>query len=230
MKERLIDRRIISEVINHCNNGLVPDQNYDRESYESEWFKNYFSFIEDEKLRSHLGDAFYQARFMYRIMSTLRLTVAKYKGIVKFQIIQYASICEAVMDYTINYYFKEEAEREFSVTELKRDNNTVAKDVKITKANKSLFLCYEKTKKGDLKRTRADFKTKFAVDKGIISSDLKSRFDVLYDLRNNVHILKAHEAGYTPKLREAKEAFFLMQDFVQAVKQFIEERQSVEAL
>ena len=49
-------------------------------------------------------DAFYQARFMYKLMNALNLPLAKQKGIVKFQIIQYASICEAILDMAITKY------------------------------------------------------------------------------------------------------------------------------
>ena len=42
----------------------------------------------------------------------------KQKGIVKFQIVQYASICEAVLDMAISNFFKEDAEEKFSVSEL----------------------------------------------------------------------------------------------------------------
>ena len=47
-------------------------------------------------------------------MNALNLPLAKQKGIVKFQIVQYASICEAVLDMAITKYFKEDAEKEFS--------------------------------------------------------------------------------------------------------------------
>lgn len=222
MSSPRLSQETIKSVVHNCNSGLVPAPNYSsNEQYASEWFRDFFDFIEDEKLRTQLGDAFYQARFMYRIMSSLRLPFAKHKGIVKFQIVQYASICEALLDYTIKRYFQADAERHFSVVELKKENNSVASDVRIQKGTKPLFLCYEKLKKGDLKRTRTDFKIEYAREKGIISQDLETRACALYNLRNNVHILKASEAGYVPKLKESKEAFILMQEFSDAVKTFI---------
>ena len=224
-----LSKEVIVDVIKHCNNGIVPDAKYNcnRQQFESAWFEDYFNFIDETGLRTQLGDAFYQARFMYKIMSNLKLSLAKYKGIVKFQILQYASICEAVLDYTISKFFKDEAETFFAVNELKKDGNALASDVKISKSGKTLYLCYEKTNKGILKRTRADHKSKFAVDKGIISEAIKCRFDQLYDLRNNIHILKAAETGYIPKLKEAKEAFLLMQEFVDSVKDFFKNHTEV---
>ena len=58
------------------------------------------------------------------------------------------------------------------------------------------------------------------MEKGLLTTDLKDRLDMLYDQRNNVHIIKAAEAGYNPKLREAKEGFELMRDVVEHVKNY----------
>ena len=211
----------ITEVDRYCNRDLVPDQDFSPDDqYHNEWFISYFSFLHDPQVEEQLGDAFYQARFMYKLMNALNLPLAKQKGIVKFQIVQYASICEAVLDLAINRFFKEDAENEFSVNELVKYPNAISADTKITCGNTQLILCKTKHKKGDLRRTRVDFKTKFGVSKGLISQATKEGFDSLYDLRNNIHILKAANSQYTPKLKEAKAAFLLMQSFVGEIKNY----------
>jgi hypothetical protein len=219
----MLQKEIITEVIKYCNKDLVPDKSFDGQNqYPSEWFEDYFSFLQNTSLSKHLGDAFYQARFMYKLMSALGLKLAKQKGIVKFQIIQYASICEAVLDYTIETFFKDDALSDFSVVEYTKCINAMSKSTKITYGNEDLFLCKYKKKKGELKRTRVDFKAEFAVEKGIISNGIKTQLCDLYDLRNNIHILKASETNYTPRLYEAKNAFQLMMDFTEEIKVFFE--------
>ena len=216
-----LSKDTIASIIGFCNRDLVPDQTFDSENqYHSEWFVSYFDFLAEPSVESQLGDAFYQARFMYKLMNALNLPLAKQKGIVKFQIVQYASICEAVLDMAIMKYFKEDAEETLSVLELVKYPNAVSKDTKITYGETPLVLCITKKKKGDLKRTRVDFKTKYAVSKGLISQSTKDLVDNLYDLRNNIHILKAANSQYTPKLREAKDAFLLMQSFVGEIKNY----------
>jgi len=216
-----LSKDTIASIIGFCNRDLVPDQTFDSENqYHSEWFVSYFDFLAEPSVASQLGDAFYQARFMYKLMNALNLPLAKQKGIVKFQIVQYASICEAVLDMAIMKYFKEDAEETLSVLELVKYPNAVSKDTKITCGGTPLVLCKTKKKKGDLKRTRVDFKTKYAVSKGLISQSTKDLVDNLYDLRNNIHILKAANSQYTPKLREAKDAFLLMQSFVGEIKNY----------
>lgn len=216
-----ISKKTITEIISYCNRDLIPDDtSFSPVTYQSEWFIQYFSFLNDPALETHLGDAFYQARFMYKLMSALRLPLAKQKGIVKFQIVQYASICEAILDIAITTYFKNDAEKAFAVSEYKKCSNAVSKTTKITYEGAELSLCRLETKKGVLKRTRIDNKTKFAVSKGLFSQATKDAVDSLYDLRNNIHILKAADSQYTPKLREAKEAFSLMQEFVSEIKTY----------
>ena len=116
-----LPQEIIAEVISFCNRDLVPDENFDAQNqFHSEWFRQYFCFLKNDNLEKHLGDAFYQARFVYKLMNALKLPMLKNKGIVKFQIIQYASICEAILDATIEKYFKEDAEKSFQKLNIKK--------------------------------------------------------------------------------------------------------------
>lgn len=214
-------KETITEVIRYCNRDIVPDESFNMEDdYPSNWFVDYFDFIDDDKLQRQLGDAYYQARFLYKLMCGLRLPLNKQRGAVKFQIVQYASICEAILDVALTKYFKAESEERFSVLELRKESTALAKDIKIAKGNTQLFVCSEKKKKGVLKGTRVDFKTEFAVEKGLLTNDLKERLDILYDLRNNVHIIKAAEAEYNPKLHEARDGFELMRDVVTHIKAY----------
>ena len=215
-----LDREIITEVIRYCKRDIVPDETFSIEESPSNWFCEYFSFLGDEKIQRQLGDAFYQARFLYKLMCGLRLKLSEQRGVVKFQIVQYASICEAVLDVAISKYFKTEAEKEFSVTEFHHDSSALASNVKLSRENKPLYICREKKKKGDLKRTRVDAKTKFAAEKGLLTQDLKDRLDALYDLRNNIHIIKAAETEYDPKLREARDGFELMRELVGFIRDY----------
>lgn len=217
----VLERNTITDVIRFCNRDLVPDSDFRlTNQFHNEWFVQYFSFIGNAAVETQLGEAFYQARFMYKLMSALRLPLAKQKGIVKFQIVQYASICEAVLDMAISKFFKEDAEEKFSVSELVEVPNALAVDIKIMQGNTNLLLCKTKKKKGDLKRTRIDFKTKYAVEKGLLLKATKDAFDSLYNLRNNIHIVKAANSQYTPTLREAKDAFSLMQTLVNEIKAY----------
>lgn len=106
-KDILIKRDCVCKIVEFCNRDLIPDNDFDpNDEYHSEWFERQFSFVDNESLRKQLGMAFYQARFLYKLMNALRLPRAKHYGIVKFQIIQYASICEAVIKRIVNAKFR----------------------------------------------------------------------------------------------------------------------------
>ena len=98
-------------------------------------------------------------------------------------------------------------------------HNALSSSTKITYDTKTVYLC-KKRVKANIKRERIDHKTDFAVQHNIISANTKKEFDSLYQSRNNIHILKATQNNYTPRLKEAKEAFTLMQTFVTEVKTF----------
>ena len=217
-------RRIIVDIIEFCNSHIVPDKNFIAapSGYQSSWFEAYFDFISDHVLGKHLGEAFYQARFLYKIMLALHLPQSKNKGFVKFQIIQYASICEALLQFVIETKFKEEYTREHVIYDFTLNQNALSKSTAITFEGKDLFLCNRKKKKVDLKRERIDNKIAFCLGKNVISESSASAFQQLYEARNNIHILKAINSNYSPKVSEAKSAFILMQKIRDEVKHFIE--------
>lgn len=220
MSKKQLDSQIATSVVNYCNKDLVPDADFDaEEQFESEWFEDYFDFLGNADLKKHLGSAFYQARFMYKLMSALRLPKAKHQGIVKFQIIQYASIYEAILDYIIERDFKDEIMEKYADT-IYSPVPALSKDTNVTYKGSKIYPCQKSTKKKSIKVMRIDWRTDFAVEKGIITQDVKDRICSLYDLRNNVHILKATRSNYFPQIKQSKEAFELMEEFVAQVKTY----------
>lgn len=84
-----VDEKMIKEVVANCNGTVISDSLYHHKKYKGhpiEWFKKYFDFIDNESVQLHLEDAYYQARFLYKLMSALRLTYFKQSAITKFQI------------------------------------------------------------------------------------------------------------------------------------------------
>ena len=153
-------------------------------------------------------------------MKALTLPKAKYYAFVKFQILQYASIYEAILDYYLDKYFKTEVTNRYADVTYS-PVEAMSKDTNITYQGNKLVLCKKITRAKPIKLIKIQSRTEFAVDKGIISEAMRTRICNLYDLRNNVHILKAAAKGYVPKLEEAKTAQMIMEDFVDEIKIFI---------
>lgn len=210
-----------SKVVACCNELLITDFNYDhRVEYPQNWFARQFSFIPDTKLQERLGEAFYEARFMFAVMSTLSLQLNKAKGIIKYQIIQYASICEALLNYTIDTYYNEEFGQRYASQNLSKVDQAISKLTTICYDGVPVYLCKYKTEKASVTWTSTPTKTEFAVEKGIISEDTKDKFCQLYDLRNNTHILKAASTNYTPKYKEAKEGYELTFQLIGEIRDY----------
>ncbi len=216
------------EILKYFNYGLVPSEEYNpAEEYPLDWFKRYFAFLSDEKLSAHLGEAFYQARYCSNVVRVLSLTHAKHKIFTNMQIIQYASICEALLQKTIEEFCKEEFQERYPIIELRKCPNALSNSTKIEFEKKPAILCIEKKTKADVKRERMPRKTEFAVSKGIISEDSKTKFDALYDTRNNVHLLKATQNDYSPRKIDAQNAFDLMEQIVGEIKVFYIENNKI---
>lgn len=210
-----------AKVIRCCNQGLITDESFNPENmYHNEWFLSLFDFIDDAKIREQLGEAFYQARFTYKLMQVLSLKQPKNRGIVKFQIIQYASICEGLLNYTLSQHFKSEFEKAYASHSFTDCTQALSGKTQITYDGKKVILCTEKVEKAKLQFASNPLKSAFALEKGIITESTKRKYCTLYDLRNNAHILKAAKADYHPNINEAKEAYALCFDFINEVKSF----------
>ena len=209
------------KVVSCCNGNLIPDHDFDWvHNYPREWFQQKFDFIPDERLKEHLGDEFYQTRFAYTLMQTLSLPMSKNKGIIKFQIIRYASICEALLNYTLEHYFKETFENQFAAVTFKKCSQALTEKTKITYDGKALYLCDTKSEKAKIEWTANPVKADFALENGILSETTKKKYCELYDLRNNAHILKAARADYYPRLKDASAAYELAVQFIEEIRAY----------
>lgn len=220
-----ITQEIREAIVNYCNALIVPDSNYlkkgGHKEHSIEWFKKHFNFIDNTTLQIHLADAFYQSRFVYKLMQGLRLTAFKRGAMIKFQIQQYASIYEAIIDFVLETYYKSEIKellKEIEYRPIKVLSSNSKFTVELNGKTETIVTCKQTTRDVPLKKTRIDKRTKIAVDLGIISQGIKESIDSLYDLRNNIHILKAASADYRPNINEAQRAFELMNPFVESVK------------
>ena len=233
MKKQLyIPKKTREIVVSYCNKHIVPNQEYiehPNHEHPIEWFKNYFSFIPDKSCQAHLADAYYQARFVYKIMQGLQLTSFKRHAFLKFQVQQYASIYEALIDFTLEKYHKKEIADILKEYEYK-PVSALARNVEFTVTDGSMkntiHTCKKVTRKINLKTTRISDRTEACVKLGIISKNIKRDLDNLYDIRNHIHILKAAQSNYRPTIKECLHAFELMNKIVTSIAKHIAKMES----
>lgn len=238
-----IDREIRAAVVKDCNDVIINEIDSinglpEGTEYPSQWFVDQFEFLGDPKLAKHLGEAFYQARFAYGLKEALNLSKAKYYGLVKLQILLYVPICEAMLDHMIKKYLHSDQDYEELITykeykdrdnltseELvliwrpKNDNNAPQNSVK----DQDVHLCSVVKGKGDVRFVSSDRKADLACKKGLISNATKEKYLEMYDIRNNVHIMRAYWTDYIPKAKGAADAYGLVWNFITELKQYCEE-------
>lgn len=66
-----------------------------------DWFDQQFDFIEDKALATRLALEFYSARYIYKLGEALAVRGEKMHAHNKFQIMQYASIYEAIITHLL---------------------------------------------------------------------------------------------------------------------------------
>ncbi len=74
------------------------------------WHVDQFSFIADIELQKRLARAFYSARYIAKLMEALFASQDEIHAFVKFQIMQYASIFEAVISNLLWNRYRDHAE------------------------------------------------------------------------------------------------------------------------
>jgi hypothetical protein len=66
-----------------------------------DWHVDFFAFIADDKLAKRLGEEFYSARVLYKIMTGLEAKDWMLRAQIRNQIFSYASIYEAVIHHLL---------------------------------------------------------------------------------------------------------------------------------
>ncbi len=66
-----------------------------------QWHVDQFPFIDNLELRKRLGRAYYSARYVGKLMEAIQAAGDEIHPFIKFQIMQYASIFEAVITHLL---------------------------------------------------------------------------------------------------------------------------------
>lgn len=224
-----------SKIIKYAKNHIVPECEF----YSSKptniarlrWFFEYFAFLDNKRFQHVLARAFYQARFLYKISMALNLQKVERLAVIKYQLIQYVSICEAMLNYTLERYFEKEKPKNPEYCSIMEN---VSGLLKVTYNNMDVFLCRSVTKSKSWHFIRTQDKTQILLSNNIINDEAKTQFDRLYDLRNRVHLYKEYQDECNGEIsamqrtddelliEHSKEAFDFMMKFTESLKKYYE--------
>lgn len=156
---------------------------------------NDFAFVDDRKLRENLAEVFYGVRWIYKLGLALLTKNAERAAHVRAQIVDYASVVEALLSYCIGHAIEygHTTGTGFNFD----DPVSRKKPIKWIKTNPE----------PQLRKRSLWWLVKVSREFGIISHQLETEVDWLRKQRNTVHLRQRSSLGRTAYLNQSKRAF-----------------------
>ncbi len=158
------------------------------------WHTDFFDFIKKPVLKRKLGKEFWSARVIYKLLEGLNATKTLKRAQIKLQVLQYASIYEAVIHHLLFTKYKSRPAVKALLISSRRTKisisssllNRLEKETKISKGE--IIVTREKPGKADVTKIRFDKKSDAAEKLGLITSSLRKDLVELFAERNSIHI------------------------------------------
>jgi hypothetical protein len=188
-----------------------------------EWHVAQFSFINDNELKSYLGRAYYSARYIAKLMEALYVSGDERYPFIKFQLIQYASIYEAVITNLLWNNFASHLEV------IKLQTHKAYKPVAAFGSlatmkfeDEIIFPCVyrdSKTPKNSIPfRDKVDCGIRIGFVDPAYSEEIKS----IYALRNLIHIESEAKKQIELEIDQSKNAYWRITPFLERISKFLE--------
>ncbi len=210
-----IDKVLRGQINDYCKRDLQGDV---------QWYIDQFSFIDNVELRKKLGRAFYSARYIGKLMEALHVSGEDLHPFVKFQIIQYASIYEAVVSYLLwnNFKSHEDVKKMQTHKSLKKVE-ALGKLTKISYEDEAIYTCVIRDKK--TAKNSIPFKEKIdcAVSIGFVEKIYGEDIKLIYELRNLTHIETEAIKSINVKIEQSKKGYWRMKPFLDKIRKYFEE-------
>lgn len=189
-----------------------------------DWHIQKFIFIDDIELRERLGRAFYAARYMSKLMEALYVQENELHPFVKFQVMQYASIYEAVITHLLWNNFKDHEEVVALQThKAYKPISALSNLTTIKYGDEQVFTCVyknEKTPKNSIPfGDKVDCCVRIGFVDAIYAQDIKN----IYTLRNLAHIETEAKKQIEIEIEHAKLGYWRMQPFLEKIGRFLSE-------
>lgn len=216
-----------SKVINYCKADLPPRKN----------ILELFSYIEDADLRNRIVSEYEGARFAYKLFEGIRATDDQMRFQVRSQLLSYASLYEASVEYVLFHYYEETEE----VAQMGRYKSLIKISIpesqkeklqnELSHNGKEIIPCYEGTKRKDRNTIRFDEKVDAAVKLGLLHSfhgrdpevvNLPDELKEIYGFRNGIHIIAEQRKDINYEIDMSKKAYWRIAPFCQQIREGLE--------
>lgn len=183
-----------------------------------DWHINQFSFLPDNELKKRLGRAFYSARFISKLMEALLADGDEIHPFVKFQILQYASIYEAVIANLLWDRYKDHTEViKMQIHKAYKPVSALGSITSIKYGDEDIFTCVYRDSKTP--RNSIPFKDKVdcAVRIGFIDAKYSEDIKKIYELRNLAHIETEADKQIEVEIDQAKNGYWRIKPFLEKI-------------
>lgn len=209
-----LNKEIRDKVNEYCENDVQPIDKV----------RGYFSFIEDSALLERISVEYVAARYIYKLGEALGATDTALHAHAKFQVMQYASIYEAVISFLLfkKYENSDSVQRLLYDSEIKKAPAGISEAISIRDAEgNSLFLAFRKTREVALQTIKFDAKVAAAVEVGFLQDELGEEIKEFFRYRNGLHIEAYLKNGISYDIQNAKHSFRRIYPFTMNIKSFI---------
>lgn len=183
-----------------------------------------FDFLKDEKLRRQIESEYYAARYIYKLGEALAVNENRLHAHVKFQIVQYAGIYEAIIVHLLWSNFVNSPE----VTDIQfhsayRLAAKLPKNINLSVADtgEEIVLCTQSRQKTTVHSIKFDDKVNAAVKIGFLDIEIGEDIKRFYKIRNAIHLESAVKFETKYELADSQLAYLRMQPFVLGVREFL---------
>ena len=191
-----------------------------------DWFLDRFAFVDNATLQKHLAEAFYQARLNEKTREALGLRKDFNNVFVKTQIVLYASIYEALIDYALEKNKTEPVVASLLKQEFFSPLPVLSGAAELTykeaDATHKIVTCKKKVRTQQLKEIQFKDRLTAAVALGFVRAANQAELDALYTSRNKIHILAAAADDFRPDGLQSSKAFHNLFAFLARAKTFFQ--------
>jgi len=188
----------------------LPDDN---------WYKRYFDFVCDAELAARLAEEFKAARAIYKIFRGLDATDWWQRAQVRIQVLQYASIYEAVIHHVLfdRLGATDEVRLLVEFSRLVKISIPQQMQIQLDRAlnhdGKVIVPTYQGTGRMDEQKVRFDDKASCAVSLGLLDQTLCDEIIAIYGARNAIHLQAELRKNLKYEINLARTAYRRLEPF-----------------
>lgn len=185
-----------------------------------------FDMIVDKKLQRRLAQEYYMARYIAGIQSAMNFNENSFELLahLKFQIVQYAGIYEAVIsNVLIKKFGNDEMVLKLQKSEFYSRVDALSNGTEIRHNGDTVYICKKSEKKlgWDTNKISFDNKLKVAKQIGFVKEEIGKTILEIYGLRHSVHPEKAVKAEIIFHKEQVNIASKTMDVFLSDIRKFL---------